>query len=137
MNVGSLMSSLTTSLSIAPAAPFASAAMVSGSCDVFTVAMVFLRFRSSSPHLRTAGPSGGAALRDGRRGVRSCLAPGTGALRSPGAGPVDVRCAHSGHAVVIPDGEPVTSGHLDRIWRLLFERGEGPLQEVERAAELG
>src|SRR5918995_4048360 len=139
MNVGSLMSSLTTSAPDAPAAPFASAAMVSGSFDVLTVAMVSLRFPFGSPQLTAAGPSGGvqSASASTSTSVRSCRSPGPGRVRSSRVGHANDRCAHCRRAVVIPGGEIVTSAHLDRPGSLLLEGGEGSLQEIERAAEPG
>src|ERR687898_3530856 len=139
MNVGSLISSLTTSLADGGTAPFASAAMESGSCDVFTVAMVSLLFSSGSPPQRASGPSGGVtgARASTSLSVRSYLARGTSAVRSPRAGDVLDRYVLYQSTVVIPDGKILTVTH-PLLWRrLLVERGERPLQEFERAAELG
>src|SRR5215207_3298620 len=135
MNVGSVMSSLTTSLAGGPPAPFASTAMVSGSFAVFTVAMVSLRFFSNSPWLHATGPSSG--LRHTAMSVRSCLCLGTGTIRSSCPGLAGDRCVGSRHAVVIPCGQIVSSAHLDRSGSLLFECGERALQEFERTTQLG
>src|SRR5215212_5886278 len=129
MNVGSPMSSLTTSGAGGAPAPFASAATVSGASAVFTVAMVSLRFSSSSLPLRAVGPSGGGISHS--MSMRSCLSSDIGAVRLPRVRLVRKRYVGFAAAVVIPGGEIVTNTHLNWPGGLLFECGEGLLQEIE------
>src|SRR5215212_8203089 len=129
------MSSVTTSGAGGAPAPFRSAAIVCAPSDVFTVAKVSLRFSLSSPPLLATGPSGGRI--DPSMSARWCRSPGTGAVRPPRMRFVHGRCVLFASAVVIPGGKIVTSTHLARLGSVRFECGEGPLQEIERAAELG
>src|SRR5215208_5588900 len=122
MNVGSLMSSLTSSDAGGAPAPFASVEMVCGSFEVFTGAMDCLQFPSNPCPLRAVGPSGGVARLS--MSVLSGLSPGTGAMRPPRVGLVHDCCVLLASAVVIPAGEIVTSARSDLLESLLFERGE-------------